>query len=102
MLLFNKYKENSYLLVCVLYVNGASKVYSNYSKKRNNKTKKHHWQLYFYDETGHIHTKRCSALKAFWVNHFTKKKWKTVHCPECTKKFISIGGISPCPFCENT
>ena len=86
-----------------MYVNNVCKTYTNYSKKRNNNTKKSRWQLYFYDEAGNFHSKRVSRLQAFYYRYLVKKvKVKYFRCKNCNEKYRSIHGQAPCPFCDNT
>ena len=74
-----------------MYVNNVCKTYTNYSKKRNNNTKKSRYKLYFYSEDGQFHSKRISKVK---VKYF--------RCENCNEKYRSIHGHAPCPFCDNT
>ena len=71
-----------------MYVIKVCKTYSNYSKKRNNKTKKSRYQLYFYDEFGNFHSKRISKIKAIWIKLFIKKH-KVGYCKACGQKYIN-------------
>ncbi len=76
-----------------MYAIKASKTYSHCSKRRNNKTKKGAWKLYFYDKDGNFHSKRVSTLKAYWINLFTKK-YKVQQCRLCGQKYLNS-----CPNC---
>tara|TARA_R110002020_G_scaffold164095_1_gene350507 strand:+ start:1972 stop:2271 length:300 start_codon:yes stop_codon:yes gene_type:complete len=80
---------NAYLM----YAIKASKTYSHSAKNRNNKTKKAGYKLYFYDENGNFHSKRVSAIKALWINLFTKK-YKVKQCRLCGQKYLNS-----CPNC---
>ena len=76
-----------------MYVVKVCKTYSNYSKKRNNNTKKAGYKLYFYDESGIFHSKRISTLKAFWIKLFVKK-YKVKYCKSCGQRYFNS-----CPNC---
>ena len=76
-----------------MYVIKVCKTYSNYSKKRNNNTKKSRYKLYFYDEFGNFHSKRISKVKAIWISLFVKKH-KVGYCKACGQKYINS-----CPYC---
>ena len=76
-----------------MYVVKVSKTYSNYSKKRNNHTKKSRYKLYFYDEAGNFHSCRVSKIKAFWIKLFVKK-YKVKYCKSCGQKYLNS-----CPNC---
>ena len=76
-----------------MYVVKVSKTYSNYSKKRNNHTKKSRYKLYFYDEAGNSHSCRVSKIKAFWIKLFVKK-YKVKYCKSCAQKYLNS-----CPNC---
>ena len=76
-----------------MYVVKVSKTYSNYSKKRNNHTKKSRYKLYFYDEAGNFGSCRVSKIKAFWIKLFVKK-YKVKYCKLCGQRYFNS-----CPYC---
>ena len=76
-----------------MYVVKVCKTYSNYSKKRNNNTKKSRYKLYFYNEAGDFGSCRISTLKAVWIKLFVKK-YKVKYCKSCGQKYLNS-----CPNC---
>ena len=76
-----------------MYVVKVCKTYSNYSKKRNNNTKKSRYKLYFYNEAGNFGSYRVSKIKAFWIKLFVKK-YKVKYCKSCSQRYFNS-----CPNC---
>ena len=69
-----------------------------YRKEHGNNAKKH-WFVYFYNEIGMLCVKRCNKLQAlYYKTRITKGV--TMHCLQCSRKFILYEKSSVCPFCE--
>ena len=72
-----------------MYAIKVCKTYSHTTKRRNNKTKKSRYKLYFYSEDGQFHSKRISKIKAIWIKLFVKKH-KVGFCKACGQKYINL------------
>ena len=71
-----------------MYAIKVCKTYSHTTKRRNNKTKKSRYKLYFYSEDGQFHSKRISKIKAIWIKLFIKKH-KVGYSKACGQKYIN-------------